>query len=98
MPAYPSETRIFRGIVGVGRLAFQYTAGLEKLFECRVVLRIVDLLRLLLGIEMVKVAVEFIEAVNGGKKLITVAEMVLPNLGRYVALGLSSSASVGSSG
>src|SRR5262249_12109438 len=51
-------------------------------------LRIVDTLRLLLGVEMVEVAEELVETVGGREKFVAVAEMVLPELPRRVAQGL----------
>jgi hypothetical protein len=41
--------------------------------------RVIILLGLFLGIEMVEVAEELVEAVVGRKELITIAEVVLPN-------------------
>ena len=43
------------------------------------------MLRLVLGIEVVKVAEELIEAVNGRQELVAVAEMVLAELSGHVA-------------
>ena len=52
------------------------------------VLRIVGVLRLVLGIEVVEIAEELIEAVNGRQELVAVAEMVLAELSGHVALRL----------
>ena len=51
-------------------------------------LRIVRLLGLLLGVEVVQVAEELVEAVHGGQVFIAVAEMVLAELPGGVALRL----------
>ena len=50
--------------------------------------RVVIHLRLFLGIQMVEIAVEFIEAVIGRQHVIEIAEMVLAELSRRVALVL----------
>jgi hypothetical protein len=56
----------------------QHASGTEILSELRV-LRIVLVLRFLFGIEVVEIAEEFVEAVQGRKELVTVAQVVLPN-------------------
>src|SRR4029450_5878435 len=53
--------------------------------EIRIVLGIVGALRFLFGVEVVKVAEEFIEAVLGRQIFIAVAEVVLPKLTGGVA-------------
>ena len=45
-----------------------------------------ELLRLLLGVEVVEVAIPLVEAVDGGQELITVAQVVLAELRGRVAL------------
>ncbi len=52
------------------------------------VLRVVRQLRLFLGVEMVEIAVELVEAMRGRQELVLVAEMVLAELASRVALGL----------
>ena len=52
------------------------------------VLRIVGVLRLLLGIEVVEVAEELVEAVHRRQELVAVAEVVLAELAGGVALRL----------
>ena len=59
-----AEARIDRGIVQVGRLALEDAARAE-LGEVGGVLWIVRQLRFFLGIEMVKIAEELVEAVDG---------------------------------
>ena len=49
--------------------------------------RIVERLRLLLGVEVVKVAEELVEAVHGRQIFVLVAEVVLAELARRVAKG-----------
>ena len=44
------------------------------------ILRIVRVFRLFLGIEVIKVPVKLVEAVDGGQEFIAVAEVVLTNL------------------
>ncbi len=43
------------------------------------------MLRLVLGIEVVKIAKELVEAMNGGQELVAVTEMVLAELPGHVA-------------
>jgi hypothetical protein len=50
-----------------GRLALQHAARAEPGAELGA-LRIVGVLRLLLGVEVVEVAEEFVEAVDGGRQ------------------------------
>jgi hypothetical protein len=53
----------------------------------RVVFGVIGLLRFFLGVEVVQVAVELVEAVPGRDELVAVAQMVLADLGGHVALG-----------
>src|SRR5215475_4104754 len=62
--------------VGIG---MQDSARTETFSECRI-LRIVDILRLFFGIEVVKIAKELIEAVLGREKFIFVAKMIFSEL------------------
>ena len=66
-----------------GRL--ENAAGRIGLDESRIVLRIVGSLRLLLGVEVVKIAEELVEAVIGRQILVPVAEVVLAELSGGVA-------------
>ena len=82
-----AEARILGRIVAVGRLALQHAARAELGAELGV-LRVVGVLRLLLGIEVVEVAEELVEAVHRRQELVAVAEMVLAELAGGVALRL----------
>ena len=79
-----AEARIDRGIVAVGRLAFQHAARTE-LGEVGRILRIIRQFRLFLGVEMVEIAEELVEAVHGRQRLVAVADMVLAELPGGVA-------------
>ena len=46
------------------------------------------MLRLVLGVEVIEVAEEFVEAVHGRQELVAVAEMVLAELAGDIALRL----------
>ena len=83
-----AEARIDRLIVDIRCLAVQHAARAVLRAE-RGVFGIIWVLRLLLGIQVVKIAVELIEAVNRGQKLIAVAEMVLAELLLTVSMPLS---------
>ena len=75
------------GVVGRGRGALQDAARAELRLEARV-LRIVGVLRLVLGVQVIEVAEELVEAVDGGQELVAVAEMVLAELAGGIALRL----------
>ena len=77
------------GAVAV-RVGVQDASGTELLAELRV-LRVVDVLRLFLGVEVIQVAEELVEAVRGGQELVTVTEVVLAELPGGVALRLERS-------
>ena len=66
------------------RPAVEHAAGTEALLELRV-LRVVRVLGLLLGVQVVEVAEELVEAVHGGQELVLVAQVVLPELAGGVA-------------
>ena len=77
--------------IGVGE-AVDHAARAEILAEVRkfriVGLRIIGKLRLFLRVEVIEIAVEFVEPMRGGQKLILVAEMILAELAGGIALGL----------
>ncbi len=71
------------GIVDVGRLAFQDAARAEFGAIGRV-LRIVGQFRFFLGVEMVQIAEELVEAVHGRQRFIAIANVVLAELARGI--------------
>ncbi len=75
------------GIVLVAGLALQHAARAELRLELGV-LRIVGMLRLVLGVEVVEVAEELVEPVDRRQELVAVAEVVLAELAGRVALRL----------
>ena len=79
------------GAIGIGE-AVDHAARAEILAEVRklriVRLGIIGKLRLFLGVEMIEIAVEFVEPMRGRQKLVLVAEMVLAELAGGIALGL----------
>jgi len=83
-----SEPRVDVWVIDVRGLALQHAARLEVILEYRKVLRIVDLLGLLFRIQMIKIAVEFIEAVHCRQVFVAVAEVIFADLGCHVALRL----------
>ena len=72
------------GDLAVGK-AVDHAARAELLLEFGV-LRVVGVLGLFLGIQVVQVAEELVEAVVGRQHLVAVAEVVLAELARHVAL------------
>ena len=79
-----AEARIDRRIVDVGRLALQHAARTE-LRQVGRILRIVRQLRLFLGIEVIEIAEELIEAVHRRQRFVAVADVVLAELPGRVA-------------
>jgi hypothetical protein len=82
-----AETWIVARRVSRGRSAFQDAAWTELRPERRI-FRIIFVLRFILGIEMVEIAEEPIEAVYGRQELVAVAEMVLAELSGRISLRL----------
>src|SRR5581483_9927766 len=76
--------RVLGRVVDVRRGAAQDPAGTELLLEARN-LGIVGQLRLLLGVEVVEIAEELVEAVDCGQELVAIAQVVLAELARGVA-------------
>ena len=82
-----AESRVIGGIVLVRRVAVQDAARSEHRLELRV-LRIIHIFRLLFRIQVIEVAEPFIEPVDRGQHVVAVAEMVLAELARHVAVRL----------
>jgi hypothetical protein len=76
-------------VILVGRPTVDDPARPECFREFRKVLlgRVIVHLRLFLGIEMVEIAEEFVEAVHGRQEFVEIAEVVLAELGRWHSLG-----------
>ena len=85
--ADPAETRIDSRVILVRGARLEHAARTEALLELRV-FWIVDVLRLLFGIEVIEIAEELIEAMHGRQVLVAVAEVVLAVLERHVAVVL----------
>src|SRR4051812_35342374 len=85
--ADPTPTRLLRRIVLLGGPAVQHAARTEALAEVRKVLgrRVIGQLRLLLGIEVIQVAKELVEAMDRWQELIAVPEVVLTKLAGGIA-------------
>ena len=79
-----AEARIDGRVVFVRRETVNHAARPKLCEECRA-LRVVGIFRFLVRVQVVEVAEEFVEAVNRGQKLVTVAEMVLTELAGGVA-------------
>ena len=78
------------GVFGRGRYAFEHAARAELGAELRIFggLRVVRVLRLFLGVEVIEIAEELVEAVHRRQEFVAVAEMVLAELPGHVALRL----------
>ena len=83
LPTLP-KTGIDGGVVGVGGPGVHDPARAEFLPELGR-LRVVGILRLFLGVEVIEVAEELVEAVDGREELVQVAQMVLAELSGRVA-------------
>ena len=79
-----AEARIDGRVVLIRREAVQHAARAELRLEGRI-LRVVDILRFLLGIEVVEVAEPFVEPVDRGQHVVAVAEVVLAELAGRIA-------------
>ena len=84
LPADPAPARILGRVVDVGRLGAQHAARAELLPKARVP-RVVEVLGLLLGVQVVEVAEELVEPVHGRQVLVLVAQVVLAELPGGVA-------------
>src|SRR5262249_40354274 len=82
-----AEARVVAWRVGLRRHAFQHAARAELGGEAGI-LGIVRMLRLVLGIEVVEIAEELVEAMHRRQELVAVAEMVLAELPGGIALRL----------
>ena len=82
-----APARLLGGIVFFGGPGVHDAARAEDLLEVGEVRlrRIVHILRLLLGVQVIEVAEELVEAVGGGQVLVLVAEVVLAELAGGVA-------------
>src|SRR5262249_27050729 len=78
---------INRRVIGSCRPTVKDAARAELLFELRV-LGIVGILRLLFGVEVVKIAEEFVEAMDSRQKLVAIAEVILAELAADITLWL----------
>src|SRR5262249_2456462 len=79
-----SKLRVHGRVVGGRGPAVKDATRTELLFEFRI-LGIIGIFRLLLGVEVVKVAKEFIEPVDRGQELIAVAQVILTKLAADVS-------------
>ena len=79
--ALPGQRTGVLDLLGPSGEAVDHAARAEPLLELGV-LRVVGVLRLLLGVEVVEVAEELVEAVAGRQHLVAVAEVVLAELAR----------------
>src|ERR1700722_17376440 len=85
--AYPSPTRISRRVIHTGRRGGDNIARTEALPEVGH-FRIVVLVRLFHGIEVVEDSVELVEPVYGRQIFVAVAQMIFANLRGRVTFGL----------
>ena len=79
-----AEVRIDGGVVGVGGPGVHDPARAELFLELGG-LRVVGILRLFLGVEVIEVAEELVEAVDRRQELVQVAQVVLAELSGGVA-------------
>src|SRR6185503_3444849 len=79
-----APARVMGRVVAIGGLAAQHTAWTEGFPEPGVA-RIGARLRIFLGIKVIEIAVEFIEAMDGRQKFVAVAEVVFAELAGRIA-------------
>ena len=80
-----APARHLGGVVRVGRPGMDQVARADDVQQ---ILRIVGMERIFHRVQVIQVAEEFVEAVDGGQKLILVAQMVLAELAGRIALRL----------
>ena len=78
-----APARHLGGVVGVGRPGMNHVARADDVQQ---ILRIVGMRRVFHRVEVIQVAEELVEAVDGGQELVLVAEVVLAELAGGVAL------------
>ena len=80
--ADPAKARVDRRVVGVGGLALQYAARPEPLAKVRKIpwVRVIRQFRLFLGVQVIQIAVELVEAVHRGQEFVAVPEVVFAEL------------------
>ena len=83
--AHFAEARVFGRIINLRRHAI-HDAARPVLLQEFGILRIVWQLRLLFGVQVVEVAKELVKAVKGRQILVAIAQMILAELARGVAL------------
>ena len=85
-----APARVLLRVVFRRRPAAQHAAGAESLAEPfeAVLRRVVRVLRILLGVQVVEVPEELVEAVNGREELVPIAEVVLAELRSGIAVVL----------
>src|SRR5262249_46559026 len=74
-----APTRLFGRIIGVSGLASQHTTRTDSLPHGGI-LRIKEILRILLRVEMIEIAVELVKTMHRRQVLIAIAEMILSEL------------------
>src|SRR5262249_22630482 len=82
-----SEYGINRRVIGNRRPTVKDATRTELLFELRV-FGIIGILRLLFRVEVIKIAEELVEPVDGGQEFVSVAQVILAELTADVALRL----------
>src|ERR1700733_3441852 len=80
LSAYSSPMRLLGRVVSVGCLATKNAARRSDTRKRRIFLWPVRAFRFLLGVEVVKVAEEFVKAMNGGQVLVAIAQVILAEL------------------
>ena len=75
------------GIIPIGRAAVEHPAGPELGMERRI-LGVVRIFRLLLGVQVIEVAVELVETVTRRQVFVAITQMVLADLRGGISLQL----------
>src|SRR5262245_53069173 len=74
-----SPSRLFGVVFLVRRVAAQHTAWTKAFLELRI-LRVIRILGIFFGIEVIQIAEKFVEAMNGRQEPVHVSEMILSEL------------------
>src|SRR5206468_4735725 len=82
--AYLAPARHHCGVIRSGRPGMDHVAGADFIQQ---LLRVVGMRRVFHRVQVIEVAEEFVEAVDGRQEFIQIAEMVLAELSSLIALG-----------
>jgi hypothetical protein len=87
LPSDAAKPGILGRVIRIRRVGVKNAARAILVEEIGILggLRVVRVLRLLLGVEVVEIAKELVEAMHGGQKFVAIAEVILAELAGGIA-------------